>query len=356
MSVARRGRQRERKPLAGSRLLVEFAFVLGAGLAAVFPTRREYAEFANDQTPNAYSIAYLRVLTRSDPHDMHLQLIYARHLIALGEWSDALAALEPVINDPVLGSVATDLRFDVLLARARAIPDGDPSKKIAFAAIKVELSRMAELPERRDRLPAYARLALELEDSRLAARFYLRAADADSAHAVDFLEEAGKWLRSSGDSVGSAKAYDRAASSANEPGRATRNRTAALEALEADNRVGEACDLAQVYLGRYPNDVDLLAKTVALATGANRTQLARDLGRRLLATDPDDEGMIEQQATRELWAGDPAAALPLIKRLREMRPNDARVRELEAHVAEWSGQPELALDDWLWLLSNGHSR
>src|SRR5450755_2334917 len=92
--------KRKPAPLAGTRLLVQFAFALGAALAAVFPTRREYAEFANDESPDEYSLAYLRVLTRADPKDMHLHLLYAKHLAKLDRWDDALAADEPVLSDP----------------------------------------------------------------------------------------------------------------------------------------------------------------------------------------------------------------------------------------------------------------
>lgn len=346
---------RQRESLAGARLLVEFAFVLGAGLAAVFPTRREYAEFANDEAPNAYSIAYLRVLTRADPRDMHLHLLYARHLQALGQLDEALEAVEPVLADPLLGADARDLRFDLMLARARSIPEGDPARTVAFRNVTAELTTMAQLPEKRDDLVHFAQLALQLDEPALAARYYLRAADADAVHKAEYLVEAGKWLRASGDGVAAARAFDHAASTETDPAHARVDRMAALDALQAADRVGDACDLALGYSKDAPNDREMLSRAVGLASAANRVQLARELGRTLLATNPDSADLMLAQAKRELAAGDPAAALPLITKVRERNPQDRSLRELEAHVAEWSGKPEMALDDWLWLLTHGYS-
>ncbi len=348
-------RKRERPSLAGARLLVEFAFVLGAGLAAVFPTRQQYAEFADDESPNAYSIAYLHVLTRADPQDMHLHLLYARHLQALGRFDDALLAVDPVLDDAVLGADARDLRFELLLARARAIPEGDPGRAIAFHSVADELAKMAELPENKDELVHFAGLAVELDEPLLAAKYYSRAAESDQSHRSEYLAAAGKWLRAGGDGVGAANAYKRAAENERSPELARQDRMLALDALLADNRAGEACDLAISFSKAAPGDLGVLARAVTLASAANRVLLARDLGRTLLATDPENGELMLGQATRELAAGDPAAALPLISKLRERHPDDAKLRELEAHVAEWSGKPEMALDDWLWLLDHGYS-
>jgi len=347
--------KRDRPSLAGVRLLTEFAFVLGAGLAAVFPTRQQYAEFADDESPNAYSIAYLHVLTRADPADMHLHLLYARHLKALGRFDDALLAVSPVLTDPALGADARDLRFELLLARARAIPEGDPGRAIAFHTVADELAKMAELPENKDELVHFAGLAVELDEPLLAAKYFARAAESDHARRSEYLAAAGKWQRAGGDGVGAADAYKRAAESERSPELARQDRMLALDALLAADRVGDACDLAIAFSKAAPGDVGALSRAVTLASAANRVQLARDLGRTLLATDPENGEWLLGQATRELAAGDPAAALPLIVKLRAQHPNDPKLRELEAHVAEWSGKPEMALDDWLWLLEHGYS-
>lgn len=348
-------RKRERTSLAGPRLLIEFAFVLGAGLAAVFPTRQQYAEFANDESPNAYSLAYLHVLTRADPNDMPLHLIYARHLKALGQIDEALAAVEPVLSDPLLAADARDLRLQLLLTRARAIPEGDPGRAIAFHAVAAELTRMAELPENKEQLVYFAHLAVDLDEEALAAKYFMRAADADPSHKAQYLAEAGKWLRAVGDGDGSADAYQRAAAAERDPVQSREYKTLAIDALLADDKGGAACDLAMDYVAAAPDDAAMLERAVVLAAAANRVQLARDLGRKLLAMDPENEERILAQANRELAAGDPAAALPLLTKLRERHPSDRKLRELEAHVAEWAGKPEMALDDWLWLLQNGYS-
>src|SRR5687767_5653931 len=79
--------------LAGAPLLIGFAFMMGIVIAVVFPTGREYAEVTSKQKVDAYSIAYLAVVTRADPKDSHLRFVYVRQLAQLGRWDEALKVL-----------------------------------------------------------------------------------------------------------------------------------------------------------------------------------------------------------------------------------------------------------------------
>src|SRR5688572_428198 len=125
--------------LAGAPLLIGFAFMMGIVITVVFPTGREYAEVTSRQKVDAYSIAYLSVVTRADPKDSHLRSVYVRQLAQLGRWDDALKVLAedptPARNSPE----TNDLRMELMLARARSIPDSEPdARTTAFAAVHDE--------------------------------------------------------------------------------------------------------------------------------------------------------------------------------------------------------------------------
>lgn len=342
----------DRVRLASVPLLVGFAFSLGGVLAAVFPTRREYAELADDRAPDAYSLAYLQVLTRASPKDEHLRLIYVRHLFALGRYDEALEALGPALGVLRDDGETQALDLELLVARARAIPEGDARRGQAWERVERKLERLVELPQPVDRLERQAKLALELERPRLASEYYLRAAAQSLDDGPRMLAEAAKWMRASGDGVGAANRYREAADEERDPERARRDALLAIASLESEDRVPDAANLAGVYLRRWPDDRELLGRAVDLSSRCERMSAARDYGRRLLALDPGSEQLREQQVRLELAAGDVRAALPLVQRLVGSRPNDARLHHAAARIAEWAGRPDLALQEWLWLL--GH--
>lgn len=334
--------------------VIAFAFSLGAVLAAVLPTRREYAQFTDDRPPDAYSLAYLRVLTRANPDDDHLRLTYARHLQKLGRFDEALGVVGRI------GAPAADanpevenLRLELLLALARAIPEGDDARRVAFDAVVPQLRVVARLPQSTAQLERIADLALELGEPSFAGHLYQQAAERPGADRSGLLVKAGRWLRAGGERREAAAAYERASGAESNRTAARADLLLAIETLESDDRACEAADLSAKLVAEYPADPEVLSRAAVLAESCDRPADARDYGRRLLALSPDSSAAVEQQSRRELAAGDVQAAFPLIQRLVSERPNDIALRELEAHVAEWSNHPERALDDWMWLLDHG---
>jgi tetratricopeptide (TPR) repeat protein len=350
----------DRVRLAPAPLLVGFAFSLGCILAAVFPTRRQYAELADDHAPDAYSIAYLRVLTRANPNDEHLRLLYVRHLTQLGRYDEALEALAPsseARGDTRQSSLEReDLALDLLLARARAIPEGDPRRTEAFEGVAARLEELRARPQPVPRLRSLARLALELERPALAADYYEQAAERVPTEAAALLVEAGRARLEAGDTAGAAKVYREAVDRETDSPRAREAALLAIAAIEAGDDVRAAADLAGTYLERWPEDRELLERATDLSSRCLRAGAARDYGRRVLALDPDSEAALERQSRLELAAGEPRAALPPLKKLVLLHPRDERLRRTRARVAEWAGCPEVALEDWLWLLGPGGAR
>jgi predicted Zn-dependent protease len=197
-------------------------------------------------------------------------------------------------------------------------------------------------------------MALELENPALAAAYLLELATLLPAdERAGTLAEAGKWTRASGDGAGAADCYRQAVSLSSDPAEVRVYAAAAIDALEAQDQVAEAADLAASYSSMYKDDIALLERAAALASGANHATVARDLGRRLVLLRPDDEEELVRQVHRELAADDPRSALPFVQRVVGRRPLDPRWREVLARVAEWAGAPSLALENWLWLLERG---
>src|SRR4051794_36167913 len=171
---------------------------MGIVMTVVCPTGREYAALSDKQRADAYSIAYLTVLTRADPRDTNLRIVFVRQLAQLGRWDEALQALGDSVETRAL-------RLELLLAKARAIPRDDPGRDHAFGVVHAELTAHAEaFPKTQAR--SLAALALELEDPLLAATFYVSAAEADvpPGRAASFAD-AGRWFIAGGDGVRAAE-------------------------------------------------------------------------------------------------------------------------------------------------------
>jgi tetratricopeptide (TPR) repeat protein len=331
---------------------VGFAFSLGAVLAAVVPTTEEYAKLADDRPPDATSLAYLQVLTRASPGDENLRLLYVKHLKTLGRYDEAVDVLAPALASHPDSLEIASLQLDLLLARARAIPEEDPRRAQAFVAVEAHLRGLLGFRQQ-EKLESWMMLAVALDRPRLAAEFGHAAAQAPGPRGASILAEAARWMRASGDAERAARDYRAAADREEDPERARQDALLALATLESDDRVGDAADLAGSYLHRWPGDAELLRRAADLATGCGRPGLARDYGRRLLALEPSSDAVLERQVELELASGDARAALPLIQRLIALRPDDVGLHRQEARVAEEIGEPQVALNEWVWLLGRG---
>lgn len=341
--------------LAGVPLLVGFAFMMGIVMTVVFPSGREYAALTNKQGADAYSIAYLTVLTRAEPNDTLLRHIYVGQLAQLGRWDEALDVLDHAPAAARESLEARSQRLELMLAKARTRPEGTPERALAFSGVHVDLARFADnVPPGRAR--ELAQLALELEDPMLAARFYLAAASAAATPAdrATALADAGRWFRAAGDGPRAADSYQRAANESPDAAQKTPYLIEAAAALEATTG---ACAAAAVLAtpAATSDDIVLVRRATETVRRCARAPLAKVLGRRLLALSNGDETETKAQVRRELEAGDSAGALALLRHLVVLHPGDARLRETTARVAEWAGQPQVALQQWLWLLESGRT-
>jgi tetratricopeptide (TPR) repeat protein len=347
-----RSRADSRERLAGAPMLVGIALAFGALLASVVPTRAEYTR--NLERPSdARSLPYLSALARASGDDRSIELLYVRRLQSLGRFDAALDALGPA-SPKTADPTTANLRFDLLLAKARAQPDGTAARTSAFGDVARELGTLRSVPQTDARLRELARVALEVGEPHWAAEYLFAAASLSApADRAATLVEAGRWLRAAGDESRAADCFARAAEAESDPARARTDRALAVDAVEAEGQAGPAADLAASFVSRDPDDLSMLARATALASAAGRAKEARDLGRQLVSLEPDDDAAIRDQARRELAAGDPRGALADIALLVTRHPEDQQWRRVEARVAEWAGDPSLALGDWLWLFAQG---
>jgi hypothetical protein len=338
--------------LAGFSLLVSFTVVLVTLLALVFPTGSEYAAFTSETKADAYSIAYLEVLTRANPKELDLRLVYGKQLATLGRYDDALAAIKPVLADAKLGPTAKHFAFDVGLARARALPEGDPQRSAAFVDVHGQLRQLFTIPRTPARSEELARLALELDDPRLGSEYYLDLAAQQPNGRAAHLASAARWLRAAGDNSGAATNYRSAHDSARSPDEAVEYGVLAIASVESDNRPAAAADLAAELVRFHPKDARILAQATRLATANSRAAIARDFGRRLLALAPDDDATMRDQAQRELAATDAKSSLQLLNKLVAKHPDEYGLHLQRARVSEWAGDLDTTQRDLLWLIAH----
>ncbi len=338
--------------LAGFSLLVSFTTVLVALLALVFPTGKEYAAFTSETRADAYSIAYLDVLTRANPKELELRLVYGRQLASLGRFDEAWAAVLPVLADARLGAEAKQFALDVGLARARALPEGDPRRAAAFEDAHARLRELLTIPRTPERSEELAKLALELGDPQLGSEYYLALAAQEPKGRSRHLANAARWLRASGDNKGASTHYRSAHDSAGSPEEAIDNALLAVSSLESADSPAAAADLSAEFASAHPSDARVLRQATRLATANSRAAAARDFGRRVLVIAPDDEAVMRDQVQRELAGADPKAALLLLRKLVTRHPDDYALHLQRARVAEWAGDLDTAVYDLQWLVAH----
>ena len=344
---------RGRGGFAGAPTLLGLAFVMGVVLTVVFPSGREFAELTGKQRVDAYSLAYLRVLTRAKRDDPNLRIVQARQLGEIGHWNEALEALEGVTFDRATSDAAGSLRLALILSRARALPEGSSERSAAFEAVRRELHEASGRAWPAPRAHELGRLALELEEPALGARYFIAASavEADPSARGAALAEAGRWLRAAGDERAASEAFLRAAETTTDDAQKLRYVLAGADALEALARPCEAADLVRAHAAAS-HDVALVVRAAALSTSCGNARDAQMLGRHVLELVPDEETHVRAQVRRELGAGDPRSALVLLERLVKQHPRDRELRLMTARVAEWSGAPQTALEQWMFLVAN----
>ncbi|MBK1723239.1 hypothetical protein CKO23_13440 [Thiocystis violacea] len=320
-------------------------------LAWLFERQDSWREAVLDAESGAASLAYLRAMIAAHPADVELRLKLARELAKAGDWGTAKAALEPVLR------TADGVHAEVWLERLRIeqmelnrLDAADGRRETMMNALVGDLEALVETAGATAQLPELAKLALELEQPRLAAKVYERLArSGPESEATRWLREAGRWYLAARAPLRAAGVLHAAVVRSTRPSEAQEAALETLQALRAGDAGAQALDVSARYLERFPHSRRLLEAAIVIARSEAAVQDAYAWGQRRLALDPDDPLWVARVRRLALDAGDMAEALRLTQRLLERDPASPESRRLLAETAEWAGRPAVALPNWLWL-------
>lgn len=374
----------KRPRLIGLPVLLVFAALVGVALLLMFPYRTLMDQVLHGRRGDELSIAYLRNLLRTDPHNAELALRLAGQLLAAGDFDSLAPTLAEVLRN---GSPTQRVAARLLLWHAneeawRLTPEGSSERTRLRAALLEELRALASLDLDEQTRIDIADRAFELGDTVLGMRLYRSIRGGAAEAAPDWLLERAQARQGQGETDAAVQLYllARARSASLAVQRECFFR--AIRLLVADDRTADALELAERELGTLADDLQALIFMVELARSANAPAAAAHYARRMLRLSLRDtlERLARADGASLLTVADapPAGAppgLPFDDRLYTLG-YDAFVgnRDLEdayrvaefavrqapastawrlrlAHVAEWSGRPQEALAQWQWLLS-----
>jgi tetratricopeptide (TPR) repeat protein len=345
--------RRRRGPFLAPLEIATLAVMVAALLFLLFPGR----DFENPRflaRPDQLSVAVLRGWLRAHPDQDDVRVLLARQLLALGRLDEArdTLALLPGRAD-ARGGGARLLALAIDRARLNALAPGDPARR----KLQDDLGRVAVglIPsvDRIDDLADLADLVLGLGDPAAAVQAYQRLANLDQAHAVGWLEKAGRWSYAADRPADAARAYTAAAVAAIDAADGARLSREALRALLAANQGKAAMTVAQGLVDHHPADEGVLAPAIRLALAVGDLDSARRWGGQRVAATAHAEPALRDQIAILVQSKDPAGALKLARELALRHPQDRPLRRQVALLAGWSSRPEESMRTWAALAREG---
>ncbi len=349
----RQTRSQPREALLNAPALLIMTAIVAVALYVLFPRQPAFRDPQNLRATDALSIAYLRVLVRSDPDNVPLRLSFVHLLTEAGANDEARAALAPL----------------------RALPDGSHAFEIALAEVRLNLQTLFLDPD--------AETAAELRQQ-LGAGFDRALRLAQSTAEQDaLLTEAHKF----GEPRALAALYEQLLArpenngvrrgrllteigrlhlAANEPHKAAQNfhhavvlltdkraqRDTMLQALHAylaAGDTGEALTAARQFVARLPADAELLLLAADIAQQNGDDAGARDYLVALRPLQPDDAALTDRLLRLELALGHLPEALLLARELAPAVEAGSERQRLLARTFDWNSQWQESLSQWLAL-------
>ena len=341
---------RARHKLVTPPMLLACAAGCAAMLFALQPDAQGTLDLAKDQERDALSVAYLRVLLRSQPDDAAIRYALARNLSASGEHGEARSIIAPLALGA--GPAGLDARLALLQIDRTALQQqglADPQRPHAATRIAAQIEALLDQSLSQAALLALAQAGRELNRADLAARSFEQLASKDAAKRQHWLAlAAADWL-SHGAPLRAALAYQAIAELDKLPALDARKYALlALDAFMAANEGEAALRFAHWTADKLGADRTVMERLVATAQARNQAQDAQRFGRRLLALTPNSPAALEKQLDLELAANALPRALSLARRLVAIAPSAERRRRL-ATIAEWNAEQEAALAQWTLL-------
>lgn len=316
-------------------------------LFALFPNKQRTIDMVARQQAEALTLAYLRVLLRTNPDNQVIRRALARNLSAIGNWSEARSTLAPMAAKA--GADGFDARLALLEIDRSIVKQKtllDPQRSRVEDAMGAQIQAMLNQAAPLAALESLAQVSRELNRPDLAARAFARLADADPASRQRWLALTARESLADGSPLKAAFAYATIATRADNPPAVQRHYTLLVfDTFAAANEGAAALKFAESIVDKFSTDAAVMERIVAIARSQNAVRDAQRFGRRLLALSPDSPAALEKQLDIELAANELQAALSLATRLVTLAPT-VQHRTRLAQIADWNSAQLLALTHW----------
>ncbi|WP_369600723.1 tetratricopeptide repeat protein [Hahella sp. SMD15-11] len=297
--------------------------------------------------PDALSIAYLRVLLRSDPDNSEVRLHLIRQLRLTGQYREALALMGPLLDDPVLGTSPEVFSEYINLLAQDMFSRTRPDEKVqAQRRLELALRRMTRMPWPEDRIRATLELTRNWvrPSTRVELLEWLLARTQDAGERLALHQELATLYAGQGD-IDSAESHLNLAWEMAPDGRKPALALRLLDILLASGDPYRALIRVPGLIQHHPLDRRLLEKGRSIALQAGRPDLALQWQRQRYALTPEDSALAWALMEAELGQGHLEAARELVPIASKQAHTPERVRRI-AQILTWSGDPNAAFAWW----------
>lgn len=338
--------------LNGPALLIMSAVILVA-LWVLFPRQPAFRDPQNLRASDALSIAYLRVLVRSDPDNVPLRLSFVQLLTEAGSHNEAVEALAPLLVEP-----EPRYAFEISLAKIRL------QLQQLFRAPQAEQAEALRVSIRSG-FDAVLLLALSVneqtallaearkfgEPAVLAALFenLLTRTDLVGVGRGQILREAAAFHLAANQPAQAAARWREAFDLLLVPAERRDVAVSAMQAWLAAGRVADALKTARHVVGPDEDAPAMLQLAADIAQQNGEDQQALAWLYRLRAQQPDDVALSERLLALELALGNLPAALQLAEPLDALPMPTPERQLLLARAFDWNGDGVRALPHWFAL-------
>jgi len=371
--------------------LAGFAVLVIILLILIFPKPMELRRASQTRLDDPLAANYLANLLKSDPANLALRLLLARHKLHLHETDGLVELLEPVMRN---GN--SDQRAEAMLAQYQLLTEQSSSERLSTEQVESlrqqrihTLETLHKMPLPLQSLIYLAKEAEHLQQPSISAALYRKISTLSGAMPAQQLADSAADALVENNPELAAHLYFIARHRAQS---LTSQRTwflAGVRALIAGGHPAEAMHAIDLHLGTLADDPETLYFLIQIARSANDQARAVEYAKRMLrlswsssfatwiaGLDLSLIGIANANAGDEIVPSSPGTIQPYNKKKYELAyqvfvengklneafrvaeaavkqaPDEAVWHQRLAQIAEWTAQPVIALREWRWLL--GH--
>ncbi len=344
-----RGEPYHREQLINVPALIIMIVVLTVVLVLLFPKKAVFSDPAYLHAPDALSIAYLKLLLKSDPGNTELRLSLARQLYVTGQLKQAMSAINLLVAHAPAGYQTQIYNLNVKLIAQQYFAHRDTAGKTLLLDLQAAFQQAVAAANTPAELKVVYNMAKNWATPSIQLRIVRKIIDqirapqqkvawlltaADLSLAQNRPTTAANWLE---------QAYN--ASLRSKPALAAR----ILRTLLATGNPDNALQRTPYYVHRHPHSKNLLQLAISIAQQTGRQEMVDHWLTRATQLEPDNMDYNRRLMKLKLATGQLQAAA-LLADIRLQHPGlSTAERTRIAHLYEWNGQPGKALKQWYWL-------